>query len=440
MFKPNLWKIIDESGNVSVPQNLTVAGTLSVAPTVLNTTAIAPPAAPAVTTHGTTGSTTYGYKIAYNLPNGVSLPSPETTITNGTSFLFSTNYNIITVPACPSVPNATINIYLSTPGGNVPTAGLVANVPCGSVFNNTGQNGVSQAPVPTVDTTTGLYSMGTFGLSTTGLNSFWGNVTPLKITDYNTGLSSRDVLMQFDILGSNNSAFSQTAPNSVFFGADGDGIFVMGSKGSNTQFAFLQGTKPEIFDVVSLVDAIPGNSGKPELLIYPSYAHTGPAIEIHDNSATVLWSVDNPTGIEQGGNTQRKITSDYTNATNTPSAFASWSILASKNYSFTCKLYWQESSVLGALALSVLTPTSPTNVEAMAGIYSSNAGTLTSGEITASGGSFTGAVPAVSGTSYQATIAGTVENGTTAGTLAIQAATNGTGTVTLKRGSFCQLY
>jgi hypothetical protein len=269
----------------------------NISPTILNSSAVTPPSGPTITPVGGTGSTTYGYELAWQLPNGVSLPSSETRITNGVSFLYSGTYNKITVPSCPSLPGATVNIYVSTIGGNITSPGLVGNVPCGSTFNHTGQNGqsIGGEAVPSVDTTIGAFSLGSFGLTTTGTNSFFGNVPPLVITDNNTGLNSRDELMKFRILGSNNSSFTQSSPSSVFFGADGDGVFVMGSQQSNVRFAFLQGTQPEIFDVVDIQDTTSARNSTPELLINPGYEHTGPAIQVQDNGST-LWSVDNPTG------------------------------------------------------------------------------------------------------------------------------------------------
>lgn len=138
-------------------------------------------------------------------------------------------------------------------------------------------------------------------------------------------------------------------------------------------------------------------------------------------------------------NDAAKITSDYTNATSTPSAFASWTTVGLKTYSFHCALFWQESSTSGALKVALHTQNAGANLEAMVQIYSNNAGTSTAGEIVASLGTFTGALASATGTSFLATVDGTLE-ASSGGGLDVQAATNGTGTVTIKRGSYCELY
>ncbi len=126
---------------------------------------------------------------------------------------------------------------------------------------------------------------------------------------------------------------------------------------------------------------------------------------------------------------------DYTNAGSTLSTFQSIAIAANQTIGVVCELTWQGSTNATSLKLGVSTPASPTSVRMMAKIDSTNTGTTTSGEITSSGGTFTGAVANAGSTSYPARIYGTVENGSTAGTLAIQAADGAGATVTLRRDS-----
>lgn len=143
----------------------------------ITTTAITPPGAPTVTVHGTTGSTTYGYKIAFRLPNGNTASSTERTITNGNATLDGTNYNIVTAPACTKA-GETADIYLTTAGGNAPDAGFLANVACGASFNHQGQDGDYSQLAPSTDSSTGAYTVQNLGVLTVGLFGSLARTTP----------------------------------------------------------------------------------------------------------------------------------------------------------------------------------------------------------------------------------------------------------------------
>jgi hypothetical protein len=120
------------------------------------TSSTAAPSAPTVTTHGTPGSTHYGYEVVFRLPTGASAASPEALLTTGNATLSSSNYNIITPPACPSVPNVSVDIYASTPGPGG-YEGLLANIPCGTSYDDQNDNGEGRPP-PTSDTSNGLFA------------------------------------------------------------------------------------------------------------------------------------------------------------------------------------------------------------------------------------------------------------------------------------------
>lgn len=96
------------------------------------------PSAPVVTPAGTTGSTTYGYKVVAVGVNGDTPPSSETQITNGNATLDSTNKNGVTWTA-PTALSGAITGYkvLRSTGGA--TQGLVGSV-AGNVltFTDTG--------------------------------------------------------------------------------------------------------------------------------------------------------------------------------------------------------------------------------------------------------------------------------------------------------------
>jgi hypothetical protein len=136
-----------------------------------------------------------------------------------------------------------------------------------------------------------------------------------------------------------------------------------------------------------------------------------------------------------GSNTLAVVGADFTNATATAATVISYPVQANLNYQFSCTLFWQNSGT-NAMTLTVTTPGSPTNVLAFSQVYSTNTGTNTSGVLTGSPLAFSGAAAGSGATTYKATIEGTLENGSTAGTLAFQASA-GTGTTTIKRGSYC---
>jgi len=116
-----------------------------------------PPAAPAVTTHGTAGSTTYAYCVAFRMPTGSSACSPSTTITTGNATLDSTNYNVITPAACPANA-AGIDIWLTNPDYTT-VGGYEASIACGTSYNDQGASG-SNTPQPATDFSQGAFASG----------------------------------------------------------------------------------------------------------------------------------------------------------------------------------------------------------------------------------------------------------------------------------------
>lgn len=113
---------------------------------------LANPSAPTITTHGTTGSTTYTYKVVAKLANGeVTAASSAGTTTSGNATLNATNYDIVTIT---QVVNAVSYDIYRTAGGA--TQGKIANVlDSGSsttVFNDQGSVG-DTTTAPTVNTT-----------------------------------------------------------------------------------------------------------------------------------------------------------------------------------------------------------------------------------------------------------------------------------------------
>lgn len=98
------------------------------------TTQSTPTAPGALTTNGTAGVTTYGYKRIYRFMNGDTLPSTETTIATGNATL--SGANSITIPAGPAWPAGVVQelIYRSTGG----TAGLIQILTAPAAYNDVG--------------------------------------------------------------------------------------------------------------------------------------------------------------------------------------------------------------------------------------------------------------------------------------------------------------
>ncbi|MEW6096564.1 MAG: hypothetical protein AB1567_08570 [bacterium] len=81
------------------------------------------PSAPVVTPYGTTGSTSWGYKITACNLYGETIASQETVITNGNATLSSSNHNRI---SCPRMSEAVcFKVYRTTAGGTPSQTGLI---------------------------------------------------------------------------------------------------------------------------------------------------------------------------------------------------------------------------------------------------------------------------------------------------------------------------
>lgn len=131
----------------------------------------------------------------------------------------------------------------------------------------------------------------------------------------------------------------------------------------------------------------------------------------------------------------------YTNATTTFSNVTglSFAIPASVNMHATCRITWQGSAGTTGPKYQFTGPASPTAVA-----VGMNSVVTATTVIAASATAFSSAV-ANSGTITTATnFTDTVDigvlNGTTAGTVQLQAAANGAGTLTIQPGSYCSVY
>ncbi|HVH87680.1 MAG TPA: hypothetical protein VM912_13215, partial [Terriglobales bacterium] len=129
----------------------------------------------------------------------------------------------------------------------------------------------------------------------------------------------------------------------------------------------------------------------------------------------------------------------YTNATTTFSTLTNMSfpVVANHTYSMTCNLVFQGSATTAGPKFQVTGPASPTSV-LLAVDGGTGAAAYADAAVTAfsSSNAVLGTLGAGT-TNYVAHVNLTVINGSTAGTVALQAASNGAGTLTVAAGSYC---
>jgi DNA/RNA endonuclease YhcR with UshA esterase domain len=134
------------------------------------------------------------------------------------------------------------------------------------------------------------------------------------------------------------------------------------------------------------------------------------------------------------------LSSAYTNATTTFSTITgmSWSVAASTNYFVTCRLIVSGSATTAGPKFQFTGPSSPTGFQMAAGPWllsntTTNVATALSTAVTAQG------TLGASSVNYKVDVEAVLLNGSNSGTLTLQAAANGSGTLTLQPGSFCQI-
>src|SRR3990167_5275670 len=117
--------------NDTTNNRLGIAEGLSLPGGQLVLTAIANVAAPTITPQGTTGATTYGYKIVATNGGGVTIASTEGTTATGNATLDGTNFNRIDWVA-PTVTPTGYKVYRTTGGA---AQGLIATITSGSTVS-----------------------------------------------------------------------------------------------------------------------------------------------------------------------------------------------------------------------------------------------------------------------------------------------------------------
>jgi hypothetical protein len=166
-----------------------------------------------------------------------------------------------------------------------------------------------------------------------------------------------------------------------------------------------------------------------------------------NNSSAIVFTNANPAVGSFAKMPQTAITSGtaYTNATTTFSNVVGgsgqtlqFSVEASTNYIVHCKLVWQGSANTTGPKFQWTGPASPTAVAATA---FSNVTATTFNEVSAVAfsSSMANAGTITTATNFVADVTLGLVNGSNAGTVTLQAAANGAGTLTIQPGSYCQL-
>ena len=155
----------------------------------------------------------------------------------------------------------------------------------------------------------------------------------------------------------------------------------------------------------------------------------------------------NKAALIQSGNTVR-VRSDFSTQTPGPRAIAglNWQLPPTAlTYSFHCALSYSESGSASAVAFGVeASPGSPVHLFANGSLQT--AATVFSGGTLADikrrgAAEVVSGTPSALGTDFTATLDGTIENSDAADSVSITVgAANGSSVVTIRRGSYCQLF
>lgn len=147
-----------------------------------------------------------------------------------------------------------------------------------------------------------------------------------------------------------------------------------------------------------------------------------------------------PTTLQQPPQVVFLTGSAYTNATTTFSNVTglAFSVLATTNYHATCHIYWQGSAATSGPKYQFTGPGSPTAV--VSGMISRiTATTDTSAVVTAFSTPLANGGTITTATNFVDLVDIGLVNGANAGTVQLQAASNGAGTLTIQPGSYCSV-
>lgn len=179
-----------------------------------------------------------------------------------------------------------------------------------------------------------------------------------------------------------------------------------------------------------------------------SYVINKPAAAPVNNNSAQIYTNASPGVGSWAKMSQTAITSGtaYTNATTSFTSVAggtgqtlSFAVEASTNYVMSCHVLWSASAATAGPKFQFTGPASPTAVQysVMQAVTATTDGTA--GAVAFSTSLNASGATVVATTNEPADIQFGLVNGTTAGTVVLQAAAQGTGTVTIQPGSYCQM-
>lgn len=233
----------------------------------------ATPSAPTVTTGGTAGSTSYYYRIVAINSAGSSAASPEGSITTGNATLSSTNFNTVTLP---NVAGQTYNVYRS---GTTSTELLIASGVGGpSYVDNTPGPGAGTYPTVSALMTYAYAVTDTPAVQVgTPLTSGADGVAVLNLVTATLSLDSIEENLNINLPGVNDTS----TINQLITWAE---------------------TKNNVFFVVDVPQAVPGNSTATTAAAYAALATGGSAFTASSRIAVYSpWTLaDDPTSLVPG--------------------------------------------------------------------------------------------------------------------------------------------
>lgn len=279
--------------------------------------------------------------------------------------------------------------------------------------------------------------------STTGFGRY-GQGDALKFRNALNNADLNGLSMSSNVLAVGDSAGISTTGPAVIGGAVTAAGNITATSAIMTAHTFTTDGTPATSGAIRIATANfikarnAANSGDVKLLT----SNASDVVEVGDTAGVKI--VAFPDGNFAGGNAPKTalVTSTYTNATTTFSDVTglSWAISASTNYTLNCQIMWQGSVNTAGPKFQLTGPASPTNtmitlssaVTATTSIYAGNGGAAFSTPV-----ANTGTVTAT--TNFPAAVVAGILNGANAGTLKLQAAANGVGTLSIQAGSLCVL-
>lgn len=171
---------------------------------------------------------------------------------------------------------------------------------------------------------------------------------------------------------------------------------------------------------------------------WPTNVTGAPNIKAAANAITAVSLLNGVGGWTLSAPYASGVQTAYTNATTTFSNVPDlgWSVAASGQLHAVCRITWQGSATTTGPKYQVTGPASPTAVAV--GVFSNvTSSTYTSGSAVAFSSAVANAGTITATTNFTDTVDVQVQNGTTAGTVQLQEAANGAGTLTVQPGSSC---